>query len=247
MVRARTAHLQMPVEQALELFEPQRRPQDLDLRDGYLDLLGVASRRQRGAATDGEPRAAAHLPALLAPARQPFPDGLAGPGAEEEHRIALEMLSISPGDRVLDVACGPGNFTRDFAVAAGDGLVVGIDASPTMLERRRPRHRRRQRRLRSRRRLRPAVPRRQLRRRLLLRRAVPDRGADAGAAGDRPRARSRGAGRAAVQLQPGASARAGSQRGRARAERGARLRARRADRGPGGWRPGRASSSGSPA
>lgn len=57
-----------------------------------------------------------------------------GPGTSEEHRIALEMLEISPGDRVLDVGCGPGNFTRDFARAAGDGEVVGIDASATMLE-----------------------------------------------------------------------------------------------------------------
>jgi ubiquinone/menaquinone biosynthesis C-methylase UbiE len=59
--------------------------------------------------------------------------GLTGPGEGEEHRIALEMLSISPGDRVLDVACGPGNFTRDFAQAAADGLAIGIDASSTML------------------------------------------------------------------------------------------------------------------
>lgn len=57
--------------------------------------------------------------------------GLTGP--EEEHRLALEMLSISTGDRVLDVACGPGNFTRDFATAADDGLVVGLDASESML------------------------------------------------------------------------------------------------------------------
>jgi SAM-dependent methyltransferase len=60
--------------------------------------------------------------------------GVSGPGTEEEHRIALEMLAISPRDRVLDVACGPGNFTRDFAEAADDGVVVGIDASRTMLE-----------------------------------------------------------------------------------------------------------------
>lgn len=43
------------------------------------------------------------------------------------------MLEISPGDRVLDVGCGPGNFTRDFAGAADSGLVIGIDASATML------------------------------------------------------------------------------------------------------------------
>jgi ubiquinone/menaquinone biosynthesis C-methylase UbiE len=34
------------------------------------------------------------------------------------------------------VACGPGNFSRDFARAvSGEGLVVGLDASPTMLAR----------------------------------------------------------------------------------------------------------------
>jgi ubiquinone/menaquinone biosynthesis C-methylase UbiE len=37
---------------------------------------------------------------------------------------------------VLDVACGTGNFTRDFARTVGrDGLVVGIDVSETMLRR----------------------------------------------------------------------------------------------------------------
>ena len=60
--------------------------------------------------------------------------GLTGPDTAEEHRIALEMLVISPGDRVLDVACGPGNFTRDFAEAAGKGAVVGLDASKSMLD-----------------------------------------------------------------------------------------------------------------
>jgi SAM-dependent methyltransferase len=62
--------------------------------------------------------------------------GLMGPGMRGEHRIALEMLDLSPGDRVLDVACGPGNFTREFAAVTGpDGLVVGLDASGTMLDR----------------------------------------------------------------------------------------------------------------
>jgi ubiquinone/menaquinone biosynthesis C-methylase UbiE len=52
-----------------------------------------------------------------------------------EQRIALEMLELSSGDTVLDVGCGPGNFTRAFARAARDGIVVGLDASATMLER----------------------------------------------------------------------------------------------------------------
>jgi ubiquinone/menaquinone biosynthesis C-methylase UbiE len=37
---------------------------------------------------------------------------------------------------ILDLACGPGNFTREFArVVGAEGLVVGVDASRTMLER----------------------------------------------------------------------------------------------------------------
>ena len=62
--------------------------------------------------------------------------GVFGPGMADEHRIARLLLGLSPGDGVLDVACGTGNFTRDFARAVGgDGLVVGIDVSETMLAR----------------------------------------------------------------------------------------------------------------
>jgi SAM-dependent methyltransferase len=61
--------------------------------------------------------------------------GLLGPGMADEHRIARLLLALRPGDGVLDVACGPGNFSRDFARIVGDsGLVVGIDASEAMLE-----------------------------------------------------------------------------------------------------------------
>jgi ubiquinone/menaquinone biosynthesis C-methylase UbiE len=62
--------------------------------------------------------------------------GVFGPGMADEHRIARLLLGLSPGDGVLDVACGPGNFSRQFARVVGDtGLVVGIDASKPMLER----------------------------------------------------------------------------------------------------------------
>ena len=62
--------------------------------------------------------------------------GVTGPGMAEEIRIARLLLGLGGGDKVLDVACGPGNFTRSFANAVGPGgLAVGIDASPTMLAR----------------------------------------------------------------------------------------------------------------
>jgi ubiquinone/menaquinone biosynthesis C-methylase UbiE len=55
---------------------------------------------------------------------------------DEELRIARLLLGLAGGHRVLDVACGPGNFSREFAKAVGpQGLVVGLDASETMLAR----------------------------------------------------------------------------------------------------------------
>jgi SAM-dependent methyltransferase len=45
--------------------------------------------------------------------------------------VAVDTLGISPGDRVLDVACGTGNAA---AVAAAHGAVVtGLDGSPRLL------------------------------------------------------------------------------------------------------------------
>jgi SAM-dependent methyltransferase len=70
------------------------------------------------------------------PALSRVAKGLMGPGMTEEIRIARLLLGLGEGDKVLDVACGPGNFSREFARAVRpDGLVVGIDASRTMLER----------------------------------------------------------------------------------------------------------------
>jgi SAM-dependent methyltransferase len=62
--------------------------------------------------------------------------GVRGPGMAEEIRIARLLLGLLPGNKVLDIASGPGNFSRAFARAVGaSGLVVGLDAATTMLER----------------------------------------------------------------------------------------------------------------
>ena len=124
------------IERALELFEAPLRPEEIDVEHGYLDLLG---REDPTGAHPGqrlmESRA---LPLIYQRFWRPLGGrllmGVTGPDTAEEHRMALAMLSIHPGDRVLDVACGPGNFTRDFADAAGEGLVVGLDASESMLD-----------------------------------------------------------------------------------------------------------------
>jgi ubiquinone/menaquinone biosynthesis C-methylase UbiE len=119
-----------------ELFEPDRFPQRPDLTRGYLDLLGEVEPTGRGA---GQRLMVSRLlPRIYQRVWRPLGGrllmGLAAPGTEEEHRIALKILAISAEDRVLDVGCGPGNFTRDFAEAADEGIVVGLDASRTMLD-----------------------------------------------------------------------------------------------------------------
>ncbi|MGH2905990.1 MAG: class I SAM-dependent methyltransferase [Solirubrobacterales bacterium] len=62
--------------------------------------------------------------------------GFGGPSMSAEYELAGELLALAPGARVLDLGCGPGNFTRRFAAAVGaDGLAVGYDGSLPMLER----------------------------------------------------------------------------------------------------------------
>jgi SAM-dependent methyltransferase len=126
------------LERAIGLLDPARRPKRAAVPDGYLDLLGGAGRRGKGPAqrlmlTRG-------LPVVYErwwrPAWGRVLMGPLGPGTAGERRIAHELLELKPGDIVLDIACGPGNFVRQFAGTVGPrGLVVGLDASQTMLAR----------------------------------------------------------------------------------------------------------------
>jgi SAM-dependent methyltransferase len=126
------------LQRTLPLFsEAARRKGGLDSGAPYLDLLD-ADLSSTGATQDL--MTGGIVPKVYErwwrPALGQVAKGFTGPGMGEEIRIARLLLGLRPGDGVLDVACGPGNFSRAFAKAVGDsGLVVGIDASRTMLER----------------------------------------------------------------------------------------------------------------
>jgi ubiquinone/menaquinone biosynthesis C-methylase UbiE len=123
-------------ERALRLFATPPGGDELDVSHGYLDLLGGTD--PTGTHPAQRLMVSRALPLIYQRFWRPLGArllmGLTGPGTAEEHRMALSMLSIEPGDRVLDVACGPGNFSRDFARVASEGLVIGLDASASMLD-----------------------------------------------------------------------------------------------------------------
>ena len=127
---------QIALERAADLLrDPAREP--CEIRDGYLDLLGDAD--PIGAHPGQRWMASRTLPLIYERLWRPIGARvLMGAGAldpQAERHAALAALSLTAGDHVLDVACGPGNFTREFARAADPGIVVGLDASRTMLAR----------------------------------------------------------------------------------------------------------------
>ena len=120
---------------ARELLEPSRVDGEPTEERGYIDLLG-------GGAPPAEGPAQQLMRSTILPVvyerwwRPAWGRLLTGASPAGERRIATELLELGDGDRVLDVACGPGNFSRHFAKVVGPaGLCVGLDASATMLER----------------------------------------------------------------------------------------------------------------
>ena len=137
MARAFT-RLPPALDRSLPLIAPWAREEGRLRPEGYLDLVGEGGPESTGMTQDL--MVSRVVPAIYErwwrPALGRVAKGVFGPGMQDEHRIARLLLGLSPGDGVLDVACGTGNFTREFAHTVGpDGLAVGIDVSETMLAR----------------------------------------------------------------------------------------------------------------
>lgn len=121
-------------------------PADPDTSAGYLDLLDPEEERTPSLAQSV--MESTFLPRIYEKVWRPIGFNLAkgwpiGPDTAAEQAMTRSWLGLGrpgapdrPAATVLDVACGPGNVTRALAAGVGDGgLVVGVDASPTMLAR----------------------------------------------------------------------------------------------------------------
>jgi ubiquinone/menaquinone biosynthesis C-methylase UbiE/uncharacterized protein YbaR (Trm112 family) len=52
---------------------------------------------------------------------------------DRERELVVDAAGVRPGDTVLDLACGPGNYARELARRIGGGTAVGLDISLPML------------------------------------------------------------------------------------------------------------------
>ena len=77
------------------------------------------------------------FPAVFSRHAAAYRDRVMTPLRKQEARgrlLVLELLRAAPGERVLDLACGPGTLSYPLAAAVGPGgLVVGTDLAEGML------------------------------------------------------------------------------------------------------------------
>lgn len=100
--------------------------------DGYLDVLGPDRVRQT---TAQKMMGSDVLPRIYERFWRPVVFfGFTMRDQRAEARQKRELLAIQPGDTVLDIACGPGNTTRQLSKEVGaQGLLIGVDSAATML------------------------------------------------------------------------------------------------------------------
>lgn len=120
-------------ERAFELFDAAAAT-DAISTNGYIDVLDREAPRvdtvaQRLMRTRGY--------AWIYQAGRPIGRRLAGSprlGRDADRRLIASLAKLRPGMTVLDIGCGPGNFTGWFGRYLGaDGLAIGVDASEPML------------------------------------------------------------------------------------------------------------------
>lgn len=122
---------------AVALLDPERCARVEVTSSGYVDVLGddippadrFAQRLMRTNVYSAGYQ-------LLRPIGLRIAGGLKSPGRDEDRNRIADWLGLRPGGTVLDIGCGPGNFTGWFGTQVfPDGLAIGVDASHQMLRR----------------------------------------------------------------------------------------------------------------
>lgn len=107
-----------------------------ELRHGFLDVLGESMRSPAPTFAQramNSPLVATVYERLWRPVSFYVASGVT---TRAEQRRAASALHLSSAERLLDVACGPGNFTGPLAALLADGgLAIGLDISEPMLSR----------------------------------------------------------------------------------------------------------------
>lgn len=109
--------------------------QSVKLEGGVIDLLQTEAPKPstRGQKLMESPWFARIYESRLA-RRNPLMRMWTGLSFEGESRLLRRAAKLGGAERVLDVACGTGNHSRNFAKAVPRGMVVGLDLSRPMLE-----------------------------------------------------------------------------------------------------------------
>lgn len=109
---------------------------DAELRHGYLDVLGESTASPVPTFAQfamNSPLVATVYEGLWRPTSFYLASGVT---TRAEERRAAAALQLRSATRLLDVACGPGNFTAPLAEQLSTGsLAVGFDISEPMLSR----------------------------------------------------------------------------------------------------------------
>jgi len=121
----------------LRLLDPQRYSQVEATRHGFYDVLGedIPPAHRAAQRLMRTPIYAAGYQ-VGRPVGLRLTSGLKAPGRDADRARVSGWLDLRPNTTVIDVCCGPGNFTGWFgSQVAPHGLAVGVDASKAMLRR----------------------------------------------------------------------------------------------------------------
>lgn len=125
------------LDRAQALLDPGRLHGEPDRSRGYLDVLAPESAKPTGLSN-----ALMHNPALAAVYEKAWRPAftrlfsLGGTGILSRQDVLLDELTGRGDQKLLDVACGPGLYTKPLARRlSGDGVAIGLDVSEAMLQR----------------------------------------------------------------------------------------------------------------